>query len=1114
MPLNRWIKQASHLLAENSTALQHRSRRPRRRPLNLLTARQYRSGEISVRSQAESLEDRVLPASLVWVGDINPQFASAAPGNTNWDTNTLPASGDNLTFPDITGVRSLTNDSSNGSAYTLDFTAGGYTVAGNTIALTATGTDIRSTTGSTTVQTPLTLAADTTIDISAGTTTLAGSLSGSGGFTKTGSGELLITATGNFTGNTQINAGNLNLQGTLNGGGNLEITSTATFTGNGTFSGPVSVSGTVAPGITTGTLHTGPVTFTNSGSLNLQIHGNTTGEFDALSCNGTATLNGTFRVLLPDGFTPAEGSIFEVLTATSVTGWFRSYEGLSYNGGRLVPIQTPSALLLVATTIPTGGITFYTTTHDEGLALASFFANRISSVTLAGSLNVLDQQITAVLQLSRRAATPTAPALTIISATEVSLQLSGSSGNLISVSASEGIIILSANGVAADISVNVSESLEPLTFGGIFGLAINSTGNAVSETVQVGGSTISINLPAGPYVRLTASNATLQTDIIDVRGNLTLETTGSEASREILIGASGLSGFIGDNAGTPGLTSDDTGVRFSDGSLFGFINSAGYVALSTAASAELQGVDPITLSATASLELNTTGSPVLKTLQIGGVNHTLDLAAGLRRIALRNVTAAFSGFAEVTGNFAIERVVDGDTTTLRAAAVDAGAFLGINRGQPDEMGVRLSHAGIALLIEKTQGSAPKFAATSAGGTVSISGLPDLGLSGSLAFETNQLGRSINTTIAPLSGPAIPLVFETQDSVQRFGGSLTLDVPGFTRLTGKFGFEKGTAATPQKLKFAATEVSAFLGHNAGTADTSDDIGVQISGARLGGVFFKGTTQNTYAFDALGTAATKNIPGLTVEGLLAARINTTGAAVNETVNVPGGDPVPVVFAENENDAVFSGRVTADAAGFASIDAAFSVTKSTEQLTIAATDVTAFVGAGGSGIKVTDAKLGAVINTAAGKFALVAEGAVKEQNLTGLTLGGNAALRINTLGAAITQTISTPGGSVTIDFPNADQVIRVQGSVKIGVGGFVDAGGDLVVEKRVSGDNTALLIQASDVSAFLGTGGDTADTADDMGVRLTTGAMDLRIFKNTISGVSSYALAARGSAQLVGI
>ncbi|MFN9286788.1 MAG: hypothetical protein ACK6EB_01880, partial [Planctomyces sp.] len=166
----------------------------------------------------------------------------------------------------------------------------------------------------------------------------------------------------------------------------------------------------------------------------------------------------------------AEGSIFEVLNATSVTGSFRSYEGLSYNGGRLVPIQTPSALLLVATTIPTGGVTFSTRTHDEGLALASFFANGSSSVTLSGSLNVLDQQITAILQLSRRSATPTTPAVTIISATEISLQLSGSTGNLVSADAELGIILLSADGMAADISVNVSESLEPLSFAGTFSL--------------------------------------------------------------------------------------------------------------------------------------------------------------------------------------------------------------------------------------------------------------------------------------------------------------------------------------------------------------------------------------------------------------------------------------------------------------------------------------------------------------------------------------------------------------------------------------------------------------------------------------------------------------------
>ncbi|MEY4188492.1 MAG: Hemolysin, chromosomal, partial [Planctomycetota bacterium] len=235
MSLSRFLRNASQLLTEPSP---RRGRQPRRKAFSRAFSRELQTVNASVRMFTESLEHRILPASLAWVGDINPLFQTEVSGNTNWDTNTLPASGDQLTFPDIAGDRSLTNDSSNGSAYTLDFSSAGYTVAGNTIALTATGTDLRSTTGSTTIQTPLTLAPDTTIDISAGTTTLAGSLSGSGGFTKSGSGELLITATGDFTGNATVNAGTLNLQGNLTGGGNLDITSTATFTGNGTFSGP------------------------------------------------------------------------------------------------------------------------------------------------------------------------------------------------------------------------------------------------------------------------------------------------------------------------------------------------------------------------------------------------------------------------------------------------------------------------------------------------------------------------------------------------------------------------------------------------------------------------------------------------------------------------------------------------------------------------------------------------------------------------------------------------------------------------------------------------------------------------------------------------------------
>ncbi|MFM8477004.1 MAG: hypothetical protein ACKOEO_14595, partial [Planctomycetaceae bacterium] len=400
--------------------------------------------------------------------------------------------------------------------------------------------------------------------------------------------------------------------------------------------------------------------------------------------------------------------------------------------------------------------------------------------------------------------------------------------------------------------------------------------------------------------------------------------------------------------------------------------------------------------------------------------------------------------------------------------------------------------------------------------VSLAGLPDLQLKGSLAFEVNQLGREINTTITPLSGPDIPLVFTTADSVQRVGGSLDLTVTGFTKISGQFGFERNATSTPPKISIAAQNVSAFLGSDGGTADVADDVGVQISNARFGGVFYKGETENTYAFDAQGEVELINIPGIILDGSLAARVNTTGGAVNETITVPGFDPVQLAFAETDVDPVFSGTiVNAEIAEFASVSGWFSVTKGSDRLTIAAADINTFVGAGDSGISVTDGKLGAVVDAATGNFALVASGAVESQNITGLKVtGDDGTVRINLLGRGITETITTPAGDVVLDFANGDQLLRLEGPVSIEVAGFVDIDADVVVEKRISGDTTSLLVQATHASAFLGTGSTTEDTADDMGVRLTDGSMDLRIRKNLASGVSNYAFAARGSIELVGI
>ncbi|MEY4187282.1 MAG: hypothetical protein RIT02_2316, partial [Planctomycetota bacterium] len=96
MPLTRWIKETAQLLARNPDTAHRRARQRKRR---YAASRFHRPSDRDICAFSEPLEDRALPASLVWVGDINPLFQTDTSGNTNWDTNTLPASGDQLTFP-------------------------------------------------------------------------------------------------------------------------------------------------------------------------------------------------------------------------------------------------------------------------------------------------------------------------------------------------------------------------------------------------------------------------------------------------------------------------------------------------------------------------------------------------------------------------------------------------------------------------------------------------------------------------------------------------------------------------------------------------------------------------------------------------------------------------------------------------------------------------------------------------------------------------------------------------------------------------------------------------------------------------------------------------------
>jgi autotransporter-associated beta strand protein len=184
-------------------------------------------------------------------------------------------------------------------------------------------------TGTTTITNPITVAGDPVFAITAGTTTtIAAAIADaspttSGDVVLSGGGTLLLSAANTYTGPTTVNAGTLQVDGSITSP--VSVAAAGTLRGHGRIAGNVSNSGTVFPGGTIGILTVaGTYAQSSVGLLAIEVTPSAIPGvgYDQLQVTGSARLAGSLNVIVDNG-SYAIGTRYDILHAAGgVSGTF------------------------------------------------------------------------------------------------------------------------------------------------------------------------------------------------------------------------------------------------------------------------------------------------------------------------------------------------------------------------------------------------------------------------------------------------------------------------------------------------------------------------------------------------------------------------------------------------------------------------------------------------------------------------------------------------------------------------------------------------------------------------------------------------------------------------
>ena len=208
-----------------------------------------------------------------------------------------------------------------------------------------------------------------------------------------------------------------------------------------------------------------------------------------------------------------------------------------------------------------------------------------------------------------------------------------------------GTTVPGTGGLAGTISADVALNIPGITFSGSFGLQINTTNGAVNDSITVGGVPLTIELPAGPYLRVEGIGVTLGVAGVALSGDfaferVTTDTTPGQPGGEVTAMA-----ILANNVN---LSLGGDAIEIFDGQGAFVIKPAGLAGrLAVSIRANLGGA--VALGGTVTLEINQTGAAVTDSFQLGDETITLDLPAGpYLRVKLTGIGGE-PAFLEIAG---------------------------------------------------------------------------------------------------------------------------------------------------------------------------------------------------------------------------------------------------------------------------------------------------------------------------------------------------------------------------------------------------------------------------------------------------------------------------------